>query len=386
MYSDVGAWDWNVARRATYGGQKPVWSQFPIELGPDLIVSPHLYGWSEGPPPLARTRPGHRGRDTAYTICDVPDWLLYIARSRAHIEFLVTEVEPRLPEGCSLIVVDASRSVYLLPGARMEEPLALLPGFLNRRLGAEAIEPEAFAELNEPPPFLRPPVRSPDPRHVERVERHPLRLWEAFLLRGHGHRWELIGGEVPLAGIFHTALAANRALVGCATDAQRWTEQPATECAGWIEVGRFRLRQRGRRLDIRVALDPADVRVGFMPVSERAGSDELPTLAGVLVAGGDNGKTEWMEGYNWSTVICERPGETERLATRLAETVLRLGAPIVSERGPGDPFPTFEDGRWVISASSPYVTVYMPLYRDGCAPIHALHPEVIPEELGREGA
>jgi hypothetical protein len=42
-----------------------VGSRFAIEIAPDLVLSPHLYGWRAGGPPLSRITRRHRGQRDA---------------------------------------------------------------------------------------------------------------------------------------------------------------------------------------------------------------------------------------------------------------------------------------------------------------------------------
>lgn len=379
MYTTIGAWDWSELSQLAYAtDHRRLGSRFPIELGTELILSPHLYGWSDAKPSLARGLRDHRDRTDAFTLSEQPVFVLYVARSEDHRRFLEGELAPALPRDLAFLVVDPVAESFAPSPTRPASPLAELPGYLGRLMKDEGMfERAAFDVLRSPwgasPKRLASAPTKIDAEHARAIEAAPVRLWETFLWRGHAHRWELVSGEVPLVGVLPTALAANRALLSCVRDAEVWTGVRATEARGWIEVEHFRFRQLDTTLEIRARLSPADVRVGFMPVHEKEGSDELPTLAGVLIAGGDNGKVEWINGYNWSTIMCEIPGEAPRLARELEETLHRLGAPRVDVTGcEEDSFPDHDDGRWVIQHDDRELTLFMPLYRDENAALYAL--------------
>ena len=377
MYSMLTAWDWNVMSRLAYETDcRRLGSRFPLELGADLILSPHLYGWRDAKPFLSRGTRGHRGREEYFTLDEAPDFVLYVARGEAYRRFLQTELAPALPLETTLVIVDPSSESFAAPARDAALPPARLPAYLGRLLHDDRLfEASCFEDLLAP---WGDSIHKPsDPPHDEvaarAIEHAPVRLWETFLWRGHAHRWELVAGEVPLIGELPTTLAANRSLLRCVQDAETWTETRAVESGGWIVVGGFRMRQVDTTLEIRARLTPPDIRVGFMPTWELAGADELPTLAGVLTAGGDNGKVEWMNGYNWSTVHCEVAGEAPRLAERLRQTLTRLGAPRVDVEGYEErEFPDDVDGRWLVRHDDRMLTLYMPLYRDEKAAYYAL--------------
>lgn len=170
---------------------------------------------------------------------------------------------------------------------------------------------------------------------------------------------------MPLVVELPSALAANRSLLRCVEDAKILTNQPVREHRGWIEVGHVRLRQQACTLELRIGLAPADIRVAFMPVAERPGVDDLPTIAGVLAAGGDNGKVECMKGYSWTRVECENPGETERLAAALSETLRAWGPSVDVYHDREDrAWPDHADGRWCIEFDERWLTLFVPLHRD----------------------
>ncbi|AUX39864.1 uncharacterized protein SOCE26_012590 [Sorangium cellulosum] len=388
-YSDVGAWDWNELRGLTWADDDRLGSRFPIELAPDLILSPHLYGWREPRRFSQRGRPGRH--EHFYTLTDTPDFLLYVARGEEHaatgdeaIRFVCEELAPAVPPSCRVLVVDADRAHFWDASApdrgagAAARPIAELPGLLNGLLGDDIVPGEAFDGLALPWRFprLAPAMYRIREEIARRLEHTPVHLWELFLARGHTYRWELVRGEVPLVAPFPTELAANRSLLQCVADAERLEGRAACERDGWIQAGRFRARQRGVHLEVRARLTAADVRVSFMPTIELPGSDALPTLAGVLMAGGDNGKTEMIEGYSWSTVEC-LPGEAPRLAESLRTALLRCcGAPRVDVFSRGDhPWPRHDDGRWEIAHDDTYLTVYTPMYREGVLPWEIIHPE-----------
>jgi hypothetical protein len=355
-------------------------TKFPVELGPDLILSPHLYGWRR--PRAFGERGRSARRDQFYTLVDPPSFVLYVGRGDEPIRFLHEDLAPAVPPTTRVVIVDGDRARFWdtpAPGAPRErsKPLAELGRLLDGWLGGDVFVEGAFDNLPAPWGFpkLVPALHEIQEDIVRVIERTPVHLWELFFARGHAFRWELVRGEVPLAARFPTELAADRSLIQCVADAERFEGGAVVERGGWIEAGRFRMRRRGARLDVRARLTAADVRVAFMPAAEMPGSDALPTLAGVLMAGGDNGKTEMMRGYTWSTIAC-LPGEAPRLAEALRETIVRwCGAPSVDVLSrEDDAGPRHDDGRWVIEHDDRYMTVSTPMYRDDVRPWEVIHP------------
>ena len=380
-----GVWDWNELLQLTWCDDERLGQQFLLELAPDLILSPHLYGWNQPHGFIERGRPGRYS--DFYTLTDVPAFVLYAARGDEPIRFLREDLAPAVLPSCRVVIIDADRSHFWeasepIDLSAIARPLTELPGILNGWLGEDVVPEHAFDNLALPWKFPWFALRMYRLREdlVRKLERTPARLWELFFARGHGYRWELLRGEVPLVTRFPTEFAANRSLLQCVADAERLEGRVADERCGWIKAGRFRMRQRGLHLDVRVRLTAADMRVAFMPTSELPDSDALPTLAGVLIAGGDNGKTEMMDGYTWSTVVCI-PGEASRLAAALRETILGwCSAPRVDIfANKNRPWPRHRDGRWEIAHDDTYLTVYTPMYREDMLPWEFIHPNC--EEL-----
>jgi len=198
-----------------------------------------------------------------------------------------------------------------------------------------------------------------------RAEATPMRLWDAMLWRGPNYRWELVGEEVPLVGELWSELAASRTLAQCVTDAERAYGVPATESAGWIVCGAVRARRQGSRVELRLRVSGADRRAAFLPSSRLAGDDEMPSLFGVLLTGGGKGKTQLSaDGYADSVMKVARGQKARVVAEHLAAEIRRIvgvEAIVVREGSAG---PAVE-GAWRVEWYEKYVTVQMPMDRDG---------------------
>ncbi len=88
-------WNWErFSRAARPSGDLRLWSRFPLELAPDLIINPHLFDWPTSAP---RGRRGENARDV-YTCAGIPRVVVFSAVSDAHRLFLEEEVIPRVEE------------------------------------------------------------------------------------------------------------------------------------------------------------------------------------------------------------------------------------------------------------------------------------------------
>jgi hypothetical protein len=157
-------------------------------------------------------------------------------------------------------------------------------------------------------------------------------------------------------------------------DAETLDRTAAVEERDWIRAGRFRFWQRAESLEIRVALSSADVRVAFEPRAHGTGADDVASLVGVLLAGGDNGKTEMMDGYTWASVWCRDVFELERLSDRVAGDIAAWTGAAIDRAG--TEWPAHRDGTWAtrlrIGERRHLFTVYVPMYRDGVLPWAAI--------------
>jgi hypothetical protein len=345
--------------------------RFALELAPDLILAPHLYGYPDAKRWNQRGFKRHRQRAEMYTVQERPAFVLYVSRSEGQRRYLETELAPALPPEVDLYVVEPAQcqvTVFHEAGSRVRT-LALpdLAADLDARLGAPVFGEADLDFLGAPwgHPAFEASFYETVVRRAERVEQHPTRLWEAFLLRGHWERWELVRGEVPLVAVLPNPAAAAATLGRWMHDAVRWSGADPDPQAAWIRVGPFRFRQTGCQVDARVRLSPADVRVAFMPAVELPGSEEAPTLAGLLCAGNEGAKVEMLNGYAWATADCELPGEVERVGPALVEEIRRLGAREVDLVRDLGEFPEGADHRWVVEIRDHYVTVFMPLGYEG---------------------
>lgn len=366
LFSDL-AWDTGELERGGTRHPLHLAPRFSVELAPDTILAPHLYGYASARRWNDRGDKRCRSRAEMYTVQDVPDFVLYVARGEAQRRFLETELAPALPDTVTLFILEPERreAQVLVEAGRRTTAMRFddVPAALDALVGTPIF---ACADLDFLcAPWGRPPVEPEwyvdDRARVARIEAHPVRLWEAFLLRGHWERWELVRGEVPLVAVLPTPAAAAGTLGQWLHDAVLWTGANPDPRAAWIHVGQFRFRQTGAMVEARVRLSPADIRVAFMPARELPGSDGLPSLAGVLCAGNEGAKVELLNGYAWATVDCEEPGEPSRLTARLAEELRRLGARQVDCEQNLPDFPEGADGRWVIETRDRYLTVFLPM-------------------------
>jgi hypothetical protein len=345
-----------------------LWSRFPLELAPDLIVCPHLFDW-----PASAPR-GTRGRDV-YTCAAAPEVVVFSAVSPAHRRFLEEEVVPRVREHVrfvALVDFEADQLGFAPLGGPML-PAAHLAPLLEMAWGRERVAAGAFSELGRAPEsgfeemFFGPDDERPE--DAARCEAHPLRLWEAFFWRGHTYRYEVIDGEIPLVGDLRSPLAANRTLLQLVRDAERFEASRAGEHEGWIRCGRFRMRQQGRLVEVRARLTPADARAALMPVARVPGDDQLPTLLGALMAGGDNGKTELWNGFTWSTIQLASAAQSREAAHALADAIERW-TETKATVSTGDAFKLPEESReeWFLVPHREWLTVYVPFAREECLP------------------
>ncbi len=366
-------WDWQrFSRAAGPCGDLSLWSRFPLELAPDLIVTPHLFDWPSSAPRTSRV---HKGRDV-YTCAGVPRVVVFSAASKAHRLFLEEEVIPRVNEHVRFVaLVDFEADQFgfspLIP--RYLLPAEHLAPLLRISWGYDHVPHGAFTDVIKPPEKdVEKALFGPDderPEDVARLEAHPLRLWEALFWRGHTYRYELIDGEMPLVGDLRSPLAANRTLVQLVKDAERLEGKRAGESEGWIVCGRFRLRQMERLVEIRVRLSPADVRAALMPQAIVEGDDAMPSVLGALMAGGDNGKTELIRGFTWSTIEAASDERCREIAHVLREELERWTETKTTVVADEDfDFPTESREEWFLVPHERWLTVYVPFGRHDCLP------------------
>jgi hypothetical protein len=201
----------------------------------------------------------------------------------------------------------------------------------------------------------------------------PIRLWEALFWRGVSYRYELVGGEVPLHARLGSAAAAAATLERVLLDAETLVREPRHEEAGFWRVGPVRARIHGDEVDLRVRMTPADVRVAFSPVARMARDDGPPTLFGALMAGADNGRTEMMDGWTWSTSVHDSEAHARAAGEALEGELARwTGAHVgwVSESPRQFSHDRFG---WYLRVHEAFLTIYMPFARDALLPfrVHA---------------
>jgi hypothetical protein len=374
--SNAALWDWQLFMRATrVSGTPRLWSRFPLELAPDLIVCPHLFDWPDDAP---------RERRDVYTCAATPLVTVFASRGEAHRRFLEHEVLPRVRQHVRFVcLVDNGERMAFAPiHERNFLGIEHLGPLLRIAYGTDRIPHDRFDGLGKrPEPGLEQALFGPDivgPGQVERLEKHPSRLWEALFWRGHSYRYELVDGEVPLVGDLLSPLAANRTLLQLVRDAERLEGERAVDARGWIGCGRFRLRQQGRLVEIRVRLSPADVRAAFMPQNLSPGARDMPSVLGALMAGGDNGKTELWNGFTWSTIELESAEASRETAHALRETIERW-TDTKATVDASEHFKLPEESReeWFLRPYKQWLTVYVPFAREGCLPwdVHANHFE-----------
>lgn len=364
--------DWNAFRHHHRDHELELWTRFPLEIDGSNIVTPHMFA--------IRRRPGHaEDGSRACTIAEPALFAMFAYRTAAHREYLEHDVVPRLaPRSPQIALVDSFARTYELAGAGQgSRSIAGLPAELARWSGSDALADISFeSRLDRYEQSFGRDAQQTDPETARRLESTPLRLWEVLFLRGHAYRYELIDGEVVEVGDLGTRTAANRTLMQCVRDAELVSGASPIEDRGWIRVGRFRFRQHDAMIELRVGLSPADIRVAFAPHELRGQADDLASLVGVLVAGGDNGKTELINGYTWASVRCNDDREMTRLAEKLASEIKRwTGAPVECIADNDASFPAHRDGRWVIKARGgrdPLVLVFVPMYRDDLLPWDAV--------------
>ena len=371
LFSDLA---WDLAELERGGTRHPLHlaPRFSLELAADTILAPHLYGFAEPRRWSDRGFKRHRGRVEMYTVQERPDFVLYVARGEGQRRYLETELAPALPPEVALFVLEPrEQRAFILRGSgatREDLPLSAVPAALDACLGVTLFGPHSFDFLCAP--WGKPPIDSGLTRvenvQTAHIEAHPMRLWEAFLLRGHWERWELVRGEVPLVAVLPTATAAAATLGRWLHDAVRWTGRDPDPRASWIHVGPFRFRQTATQLDVRVRLSAADIRIAFMPNAELPGAGALPSLAGVLCAGNEGAKVELLNGFAWATADCEIPGELGPAAESVAAEIRRLGVHSVEVVEALEDFPEGADTRWIVEQRGRYLTVFLPLGAEDC--------------------
>lgn len=368
-------WNWEHFSRAARPSEGLLLtSRFPVELAPDLIVSPHLFDW-----PASAPR-GKSARDV-YTCAGAPEVVVFSAVSKAHRRFLEDEVIARVHEHVrfvALVDFEADQLGFAPLGQQRWLPAEQLAPLLRIAWGRERVPAGSFAELgNRPEEGFDAAFFGPDddrPEDVVRREAHPLRLWEAFFWRGHTYRYDLIAGEMPLVGDLRSPLAASRTLAQLVKDAERLEGLPSEEREGWIHCGRFRLRRLEGLVELRVRLSPADVRAALMPQAKVPGDDELPSILGVLMAAGDNGKTEMWNGFTWSSIEAASAERSREIAHALREGLERwteTKATVVEDEN----FVLPEESReeWFLVPRERWLEVYVPFARHDYLPweVHA---------------
>lgn len=359
-----------------YGGARlALWSYFTAEVAPDLIVTPLLFG----------TDPKKSHGSDRYTL-DAQGILVLLARGEAQVAALFQDVAPLLRRFTFAYFYDADRrrlydarraDLWMQPSQLSSIVRSVLAGFegehLDSRPGAldyvcggldraldempTAEEVAAFRAL--------PAVEARVAEAARRFEAAPIRLWEAMLWRGENYRWELIRGEVPLVGELWSPLAANRTLMQCVADAEVAFSVRATEDGGWILCGPLRLRQRDTCVEIRVRLTSADRRAAFLPSLRLEGEEAMPSLLGVLLAGGGKGKTEMMNGYVDSVLHVHERQRPEDVAAHLAGEIRRISGAGVTVEGSDRPWPESEGDDWRVYYWKRFVYVNMPAARAG---------------------
>ncbi len=365
--TDRVLWNWErFSRVVRCDGNPRVWSRFPLELAPDLIVSPHLFDWPES----AQTG------SSAYTCAAVPDVVVFSVVSPMHRRFLEETVVPRVHDYVRVVVlVDFEANEMAVAHLGASPPIAVnhLATVLREAWGHNRIAEGRFAEIcqTETPDeasFLYAPGDD-HPDDPARCEATPVRLWEAFFWRGHTYRYEVIDGEVPLVADLRSPLAANRTLMQCVKDAEGLEGVRASEATGWIRCGRFRMRHEERWVEIRARLSPTDLRAAFMPQTRVHGDEALPSVVGALVAGGDNGKTEMMDGFTWSTIELASPAQCREAARSLAESIKRwTGSDVRLHAGYAWRHLKEHRDAWHIGRQSKWLSVYVPFWREVCLP------------------
>ena len=371
------ALDWNtVFARVDIDGlaDRHLWSRFAVELDERTIVVPHLF---DQPRPFARYR---RGRDHC-TFVETPSFAVFLARSDEHETFVAREIVPAVHRRIPLVAVvrsDLARCRLAPLDAAPSFDVGHLPLLLNRWVGANDEAPAFPDDLFErDADYARFFVHEvPGPDDIASIEAHPLRLWHVLFGRGWSRRYEIVDGEVPLILELPTRLATNRTLMQCVRDAERLEEMHATEEAGWIRCGAFRMRQHDRILDLRVGLSPQDRRVAFGCERLSSGASELPSIPGVLLSGGDNGKTEMVHGRSWATAELDSPAEVARFLPRVVAEIERWTglAPDVRDRSSGYPADPRNSERWILRRSDeePWLDVFVPFGQADCLPFWAI--------------
>jgi hypothetical protein len=303
--------------------------------------------------------------------------MVFVARGDQHLRFLLAEVIPAaVARGIRVAVCDPAAD-RLAVAHRREIGWHGLDHFgeICAGLGVDsAAIPAALARLRHGPlePFER-HVFGLDPRPVsraavQRLEDHPLRLWEALFWRGHSYRYEIIEGAVPLVADMLSRLAANRTLLSLVRDAERLEARAASEGEGWIRCGRFRMRQLDTLVELRVHLSEADIRAAFAPRTRVPEDEREPTIVGTLLAGGDNGKTELVHGWTWSTIELPSEEHAGRIAELIASEIRAWTDQAAAVIGRDAELPEEHSPTWFVCAHGRWLTVYVPMARHDCLP------------------
>lgn len=359
--------DWHIFSQASsLGGARPLRSRYPLELAPDLIVCPHLYDWPAEAPV----------RNDVYTCAGRPRAIVFCARGEEHLRFLADEVVPRVHEHVEFVaLIDADRLAFdFAPTRPPSQWLGIehLSRLLRLAYGKPAIDPALLLRLGASPATDREPAsgpRSEPPGDPGAIERHPLRLWEAFFWRGHSYCYELVDGEVPLVGDLLTPLGANRTLLQFVRDAEVLEGARADEAQGWLRCGRFRMRQVGRLVDVRVRLDPADRHVAFLPQADLYRPGTLPSLVGALLAGGYKGKTQLDNGFTWATIRFDSAPEQAAFEAACRETIERwVGASAELVDGETFKLPDEPNDTWFVCHYGQNTSIFVPFHRHDFLP------------------
>lgn len=357
--------DWQVFREIAYRSNHAhytaanYWSHClctapPLELDAQTILLPHLYGYV----PFD----GNLRTELRYTRQEIPRFALYCARSAEHQRFLreelATALRSRVPH---VLVLDANAGLFSeLEVAAGPRPLALLPARINEIMGSACVPSNAFAGLEDGAPALA-------EFSAAEVEAAPLRLWEAYLLRGHAWRYELVHGEVPLVTDLRSPAAAQRSLQQCTEDAAVLYQAPPTPEDEWTRVGPLRLRCRGSLLELRLRLSSADRRLVFTPTVHGV-EDARPSLSGVLTACGEVGRTDLRGAHTLCTVLCRDQEEQDRLSQSLQESLRALAQQLQDAPAEDEERPT----TWLLGREGLMIHLWVPVQRQGHLPWRVL--------------
>jgi hypothetical protein len=337
-----------------------LWARGAWQVDPDTVIRPDLLaldGLADVGPPLDRP----------------PLFAVFVARGEVQRAWLVDEVGACLgPDLDRAILVDQDAGVFQERlGAGPARELKKLAGVLNDRLERRLLEPAAFDGLLELRADREDERWHVAPDFAAHVVEAPLRLWEALLLRGHRFTQELLDGEIPLVAELSGEAAADAMLRACREDAERLVGAAAVDEGGWCVAGPVRLRRQGAHVELRVTPGPADRHSALTPREAPAPGQALPTLAGALLAGGEGGRLELLQGSTWTTLRCRAPEEAETLAKDLGRRVdawCRAPVRVMS----GDLSPDPEQREWRVTVRDEWLRLHVPLARDHLLPWQVL--------------